>query len=1068
MKKMRHMKRKALVALVLSVTMLLTLMPGLVFGVSDDQGDPDTVSVSDDQGDPDTVSSSIDYPTVNFTDVAPFLPPVSGTALRRSPARAAGDADPSSDNGNNGMVVNKTSVYNEETGAYDITLEAYATGSKVISTVTRDVPTDIVLVLDQSGSMGDNFSTTTSDSWVSYGKRTNDANYNNRMDSSNNKKNRNLYYKLSDGGYAEVLMDRSEAGTVKKYTEYSGNNYSCNHSEDTLYTEVNGQYVKVSVSSEYDYTSAVYIYTYTYTAPDNSPVTETSRGPFGDPPFPIYKEETVTEYAYTYSYTVNGTRTDIGTSTGADTVFETELYQKIPSGTKITRLEALKNAAATFANSVEEKAKGADGTLGTEDDISHRIAVVGFASKSGYGDNTELLSIAGSNSGSVGVAYHNITDQNLKDVLQKVDTSAGQTMVSNAIDALAASGATRTDLGLDMAQRILSANPVQPNEKRSRVVIVFTDGAPTRFNGFEKDVADNAITYAGTIKTTGATVYTIGIFAGANAVSAGTEPSGDLDQNSKSMNSACNWFMQQVSSNNGTPRTPSYYLSAADAGSLSSIFQQISDNIETGGSSSTLTEGSVVRDIISPQFTLPAGSTASDITLETYACTGKDGDTYTWRQNDTAMGATAAIDGNSVSVTGFDFSENYVGTVTNHGSVSYRGHKLVIRFSVKPQPGFLGGNNVPTNAGAGVYENKDSETPVREFPQPTVNVPIQPVTVAAQDYNVYLLGGLTASQLQSVSTVQVGSISLDLTKATDSDRPYGLEPWQTAYVDITVSITGPDGSPVTDLAQLRADTSYAVSVTVSPKTEPQADSSGTPAAKQSGSATGKVNVFKPTLTYEDGTVYYGDTFDRATLPGYRTSTSWFHNGTDAATVSMTGAEPKLNSAYSYDTTLLTDIVNTKQDIPVKAIISIGDTNITGDTTFLHIDCAGETWSHTSGDPAFLLHVRTCALTVTKTGGADGEPYVFNVYRNGNPYTQVTVVGNSSITIYELPVGKYTIEEDTGWSWRYDAAYDPDKPDGCTLTAGHNSGSITCTNTLKNDRWLNGFSDVIANIFGIRH
>lgn len=1051
MKKMRHMKRNALVALVLSVTMLLTLMPGLVFGVSDDQGDPDTVS------------SSIDYPTVNFTDVAPFLPPVSGAAPRRSPARAAGDANTGSDNGNNGMAVNKTSVYNEDTGAYDITLEAYATGSKIISTVTSDVPTDIILVLDQSGSMGDNFSTTTSDSWVSYGKRTNDANYNNRMDSSNNKKNRNLYYKLSDGGYAEVRMDRSEAGTVKKYTEYNGNNSDCYDSSDTLYTEVNGQYVEVSVSYTTNY--GIRTYTYTYTVPGSSPVTETSYYKLGDPPFPIYRLEDVTEYAYTYYYNVNGTRTEIGTSTGADTVFETELYQKIPSGTKITRLEALKNAAATFANSVEEKAKGADGALGTEDDIQHRIAVVGFASQSGYGDNTELLSIAGRNSGSVGVAYDNITNQNLKDVLQEMNTSAGQTMVSNAIGALAASGATQTDLGLDMAQRILSANPVQPNEKRNRVVIVFTDGAPTSFNGFEKDVADNAITYAGTIKTTGATVYTIGIFAGADATSAGTEPSGDLGQNSRSMNSACNWFMQQVSSNNGTHRTPSYYLSAADAGSLSNIFQQISDNIETGGSSSTLTEESVVRDIISPQFTLPAGSTASDITLETYACTGKDGDTYTWRQNDTAMGATATIDGNSVSVTGFDFSEHYVGTVTNNASVTYRGHKLVIRFSVKPQPSFLGGNNVPTNAGAGVYENKDSETPVREFPQPTVNVPIQPVTVAAQDYNVYLLGGLTASQLQSDSTVQVGSISLDLTKATDSDHPYGLEPWQTAYVDITVSITGLDGSPVTDLAQLRADTSYAVSVTVSPKTEPQADSSGTPAAKQSGSATGKVNVFKPTLTYKDGTVYYGDTFDRATLPGYRTSTSWFHNGTDAATVSMTGAEPKLNSAYSYDTTRLTDIVNTKQDIPVKATISIGDTNITADTAFLHTNCAGETWSHTSGDPAFLLHVRTCALTVTKTGGADGEPYVFNVYRNGDLYTQVTVVGSSSVSLYELPVGKYTIAEDTGWSWRYDATY---MPDGCALTAGHNSGSITCTNTLKNDRWLNGFSDVIANIFGIRH
>jgi hypothetical protein len=179
--------------------------------------------------------------------------------------------------------------------------------------------------------------------------------------------------------------------------------------------------------------------------------------------------------------------------------------------------------------------------------------------------------------------------------------------------------------------------------------------------------------------------------------------------------------------------------------------------------------------------------------------------------------------------------------------------------------------------------------------------------------------------------------------ATDPDHPYGLEPWQTAYVDITVSLTGPDGSPVTDLTQLRADTSCAVSVTVSPKTEPQADSSGTPASEQAGSATGKVNVFKPTLAYEDGTVYYGDTFDRATLPGYCTSTRWFHGTTEDTTVSMTGTAPALS--YSYDTTLLTDIVNTKQDIPVKATISIGDTNITADTTFLHTSCAGETWSH---------------------------------------------------------------------------------------------------------------------------
>ena len=462
MKKMRHMKRKALVALVLSVTMLLTLMPGLVFGVSDDQGDPDTVS------------SSIDYPTVNFTDVAPFLPPVSGAAPRRSPARAAGDTDPSSDNG---MVVNKTSVYNEETGAYDITLEAYATGSKVISTVTSDVPTDIVLVLDQSGSMDDDMGQLV---YTAYSGNT-------RQNSDLYEKQDNLWYKLSDGSYVAVTVTSrndsiqytpiTNGRNNEDYDWWSDSTYTnLWDNKDNLYAKINGEYQKVTVSrSGYGNNR-----TYTYTLPDGTQIAS-SRGDDAAPTISSTDDGYLylasidtTQTVYTYTYTdANGTVQTIGTSTGDSTNFTAAtLYSRSTTDSGITRLEALKNAAATFANAVEEKAKGADGVLGTEDDISHRIAVVGFASKSGYGDNTELLSIAGSNSGSVGVAYHNITDQNLKDVLQEVDTSAGQTMVSTAIDALAASGATQTDLGLDMAQRILSANPVQPNETHNRVVCV--------------------------------------------------------------------------------------------------------------------------------------------------------------------------------------------------------------------------------------------------------------------------------------------------------------------------------------------------------------------------------------------------------------------------------------------------------------------------------------------------------------------------------------------------------------------------------------------------------------------
>ena len=73
------------------------------------------------------------------------------------------------------------------------------------------------------------------------------------------------------------------------------------------------------------------------------------------------------------------------------------------------------------------------------------------------------------------------------------------------------------------------------------------------------------------------------------------------------------------------------------------------------------------------------------------------------------------------------------------------------------------------------------------------------------------------------------------------------------------------------------------------------------------------------------------------------------------------------------------------------------------------------WNETelNGNPAFLLHVKTCQLTLTKAGGADGEPYVFHILKNGRPYSEVTIVGNNSETIVELPVGAYTIPAGAG-------------------------------------------------------
>ena len=1030
------------------------------------------------------VTSEIVSPTVNFTDVAPFLDPVSGSSMRRA-ARNVATQDAKDD----GISMSKTATANQD-GSYTITLEAYATGEKVISEITKDVPTDIILVLDQSGSMADDIGQ------VQYTAYTgNNTQNKNNYEKRHNGGSANLWHKLPDGSYVSVSVTLQQTITYNKITKGRNNNGSSGYTNywenrNNLYTYVNGEIKKVVYTRERD--NGFQNWNCKYALEDGTILNQNNGGSRHSPTFQNTDDGCLylavaneNQNVYTYTYTdSNGTTQTIGTSTGANMKYTPAFYQRstTTSGGG-TRLAAIKNAATTFVNAVAAKAAGKDGNINaTDDNINHRIAVVGFASQSGYGNNTELLSISGTNSGSVGVAYNSISNQNLKDVVQNMNTAAGKTMVDNAINALAAEGATRLDLGMDMAERILNENPVPAGEKRNRVVIVFTDGSPTGSNGFELDVANAAINNANAIKDSGATVYSIGIFSGADASSAGEEPNRDyydnwIDSNytEAEMSAACNWFMQKVSSNNGTPRTPSYYLSAGDSASLNNIFQQISDQIETGGSDSQLTESAVVRDIISPQFTLPAGAPAKDITLETYACTGVDANgAYTWSKNANAMGATATVSGDQVDVTGFNYSENWCGSVTEKGSTTYRGNKLVIKFTVQPKDGFLGGNDVITNGEkSGIYVNDQATNPLKPFEQPTVNVPIKDVTVTAANENVYLLGSVTADQLKNDATVEVGGVTLDLSKATDTNKPYGLDPWQTEYVDITVTVKDKDGKVISDkLDNLTDDTTYTVEVTVAPKTV------GTSTAEKGDAATAKTSVnnpaaniyvFKPELTFKDSTAYYGDAAP-TDFTGNKVGTEkWMHDGTEAVPGKMLGEKPTLDISYAPEANKIDDAgkINTKQDIEVSAKVEINGADVTNKTTFVHQDCnpvCGWNVTTPNGNPAFLIHVKTCQLTITKQGGDAGEPYVFTVKKDGQPYTEVTIVGNNNVTIYELPVGTYTIEENTGWSWRYSA----NNGGSAALTAQNPIGAITCTNTLKNNYWLNGFSDVVTNTFDVKH
>lgn len=970
--------------------------------------------------------------------------------------RAYADNEPDS-----GMKISKTAAANAD-GSYTIMLEAFATGSTVITEQKTDIPTDIVLVIDQSGSMNDPIGGYTYTAYRTGGY--NSRNYHNDeyYPLRHNGGSENLWHKRNNNEYIAVSVEQKMVYTA--ISGWSNRNYYDN--QNSLYCLVSGEYKSVAVRREGHLLSAD---EYWYTMDDQQILYTT--GDSSIPNFGQYAPLYQSVKKYTYSYTLNGVTTVIEESFGDGSSPDTQFYRRdYSSSAGGTRLNALKNAATTFANAVAAKAAGADGDISTPaDNVNHRIAVVGFASGQYYNGtnynygNTEVF--VGSNQ----YKYGSAAQGQYGNAFQDMNTSTGVGNVSASIGTLSADGGTLTNLGLEMGNGIFGANPIAEGETRNRVVIVFSDGVPG-WSGYDSNTANSAITQAETAKNTyGATVYSIGIFPGADATSAGNQNGNETEK--------ANWFMQQVSSNNGTPQSPSYYLSAADAGTLNSIFQQISDQIETGGTTSTLTSDAVVKDIISPQFTLPAGTTAANITVETYACTGKNAnDDYTWSNNNSTMGATASISGDQVNVTGFNFSENYVGTVTENGNTTYRGHKLVISFKVQPKAGFLGGNEVYTNTSAGIYENNTAENPLLTFDRPTVNVPIQDVTVTAKDKNVYLKGEVTAEQLKNGATVKVGGVALDLSKASDTTKPWGLEPWQTEYVDITVTVKDKDGNaiPADGLKALTDDTTYTIKVTVTPKTTGSTGSAGTPATEKFGENTPAANiyVFKPELTFKDSTAYYGETVpaNNDYSSNYVANSEKWKNGGKYSTddgVQMIGTKPTLDITYTPDESKLEGGKYTKQDVPVSATVKIGTENVNEHTTFVHQDCTTACgWENpaTPGTPAFLIHIQTCTLSITKQGGADNESYVFDVLKDGEKYSEVTVWGNSTETLVELPIGTYTISENAGWSWRYSA----NNGGSAALTAQNPTGSITCVNTKNNNQWLNGFSEVVRNIFGTNH
>lgn len=229
-------------------------------------------------------------------------------------------------------------------------------------------------------------------------------------------------------------------------------------------------------------------------------------------------------------------------------------------GDRTKRIDALKGAANSFIDTIAKQNEAIEGV-----DRQHRVAIVKFA-----GDKTDKV---GNDT-----YYQGQYKYNHSQVMKGLTDCFGGNVkaLKDTVAGIKPSGATRADYGLELAGDITSGRA-----DAKKIVVFFTDGKPTSYSEFDSDVANAAVTAAKKMKDGKATVYTIGIFSGADPVA---DPS-------KKGTSDVNKFMHAVSSNYpdatsyasdelGTRAENSdYYKSATNAEELKKVFDDISQAI---------------------------------------------------------------------------------------------------------------------------------------------------------------------------------------------------------------------------------------------------------------------------------------------------------------------------------------------------------------------------------------------------------------------------------------------------------------------------------------------------------
>ena len=382
------------------------------------------------------------------------------------------------------------------------------------------------------------------------------------------------------------------------------------------------------------------------------------------------------------------------------------------------KLNMLKSSVKAFISQLVTAEK--------EHGTNYRVAIVTFSNGS---DNTLLWQYTGTGyyKGTSFVGYKN-RGGSYGSALQGVNTSLN-TSVVDKLSPPSVSGATNTQLGMELAAGILSssnANYTHPEraDYRNAAVVLFTDGKPENLTGNTVKVANEAIKYSANCKMLGADVYTVGL-----KVAFETEYDNPYYFTT-------NKFMSVMSSNypgatnltkTGAQTSNRYFYSADNQSQLTGIFLKICTTTVAGKTDSattnvTLNADSVLRDKITDSF--DARSAAVEVSF--LPGTTSDGSSFVFNKALTEaefeaktgsnISAELSADGKTVTVTGFDYSKYYI-------AYSHPGYKMLVSINgVLLNDGVSG--KLPTNAeNSGIYKTAADTEATNEFEVPTVDVP---------------------------------------------------------------------------------------------------------------------------------------------------------------------------------------------------------------------------------------------------------------------------------------------------------------------------------------------------------